>query len=263
VRLLPYLEQAPLYQSWHFKTPANNVTNNRATSRAATAMATLVCPSDLFAESVFQLSGSAEAFPSKSSSGAVPGFYAGTSYAGNYGEGSYFTKFSQFPIKPNGIFFLTGSDATLAAGTLHPLVDEHRNLEPVKISNITDGTSSTLMVGEKYHADEFFDSWTSENSSFKMYQVSAWAWTGGMKGAAHVFCSSAVPINSTARTFTDRPDIGAQDRRYNAWGSGHVGGACFALCDGSVRFIQDAVDAVTLSRLSTRAGDEIVDASNY
>ena len=266
VRLLPFLEQNALYAQWNFKTPAANVAANQATSRAATQIAALLCPSDQFAENPYQLTGGASAFPSQTSSGAVSGFYSGTSYAGNYGEGSYYVQFSQFPIRPNGIFFITGTDNGLKqpGGSMHASAENHYDLDPVKISAITDGTTSTLMMGEKFHQDEFFDTWISGNSGMKMHQVSAWAWVGGMKGAAHIFCSSAVPMNSGVSRFTTSANnIGAQDRRYNAWGSGHVNGVCFALCDGSVRFFNDAMDPVTLARLSTRAGEETVDFSSY
>ncbi len=270
VRLLPYAEQGNLYAQWDFNpataghNPSKNATNDVGTSRAATLIPGFVCPSDHFEENPFLLPDGAMAFPSQSAAGAAGGYYSGTSYAGNYGEGSYYTRFSQFPIRPNGILFITGSDDQLSGPPgVHALVDNHKNLPAVRIADITDGTSSTLLLGEKYHEDQFFDTWTSSNSGMKMHQVSAWAWAGGMKGAAHLFCSSAVPINKTVLFYTSSPnDIAAQDRRFNGWGSGHTGGAVFALCDGSVRFVLESIDPVTLSRLSTRGGGEIVDASS-
>jgi prepilin-type N-terminal cleavage/methylation domain-containing protein/prepilin-type processing-associated H-X9-DG protein len=264
IRLLPHIEQGNLYDQWNFTSPTTNVTSNTSTSRAATQIPVFLCPSDQLKENPFQLPGGPQAFPSQTAAGAAAGWYSGTSYAGNYGEGSYFTKFSQFPIRPNGAFFLTGADAQLSpsGGQIHVLVDDHRNLPPASFKSITDGSSTTLMLGEKFHSDEFFDSWTSGNSGLKMHQVSAWAWVGGMKGAAHVFCSSKEPLNSSVRLFISSPNnIAAQDHRFNAWGSGHPGGVNFAMCDGSVAFITDDIDQVTLGRLSTRAGEEIVSAS--
>lgn len=267
VRLLPYVEQNALYQKWDFKPTSagsKNITLNLATSLAATSIPSFLCPSDLFAENPYIMPGSTpSAFPSQSSAGAVTGYYSATSYAGNYGEGAYYTQYSQFRIRPSGVFFVTGTDATLTSG-LHVLADDHRNLPAVKISAITDGTSLTMMFGEKFHQDEFFDSWTSGNSGLKMHHVSAWAWAGGMKGTAHLFGSSAVPINQDVRRYTSSPnDIAAQDRRFNGWGSGHTGGATFAFCDGSVRFIADSLDQVTLVSLSTRAGEELVSSGSY
>ena len=259
IRLLPYMQETALFGQWDFVTPGGNVTSDPSSSRAASVVPNLLCPSDQFLQNPYNLAGPATAFPSATQCGAVAGYYSGTSYAGNYGEGSYYTKNSQFPIKPDGVLFLTGSDPMLKqpGGSLHILCDNHQNLAPVKIPAITDGSGQTLLMGEKFHQDTFFDSWTGGNSGLKMYQVSAWAWAGGMKGAAQIFCSSAVGINNSARYFTASPnDLSAQDRRYNAWGSGHLGGACFVVCDGSVHFIRDTIDTITFSALSTRAGGE-------
>ncbi len=268
IRLLPYMEETALYQAWDFTNPGGNVANdpnNPNTSRAATPMPNLICPSDIFGQNPFQLSGPPTAFPGSGACGAVAGWYSGTSYAGNFGVGSYYVKNSQFPIKPNGVLFLTGGDpmlrpATLPGGALDAaLCDNLQNLSPVKIQHITDGTGKTLLIGEKFHSDPTFDTWTSSNSGMRMYQVSAWAWAGGMKGSGHVFGSSAVGINSTVLYFSrNANDINAQDKRYNAWGSGHVSGACFVLCDGSVHFIKESLDVKTFAGISTRAGSESV-----
>src|SRR4029079_388446 len=153
VRLLPFMEEQSLYDRWDFKNPANNVTSDVTTSRAATKIPMFICPSDQFESNPFALPGGPDAFPSQTSPGAVAGFYSGTSYAGNYGVGSYFTKFSQFIINPNGVFFITGTDAQLkptsaaatqasmgcvvqpdtSGGALHSSCCNHYDLSPVKV----------------------------------------------------------------------------------------------------------------------------------
>jgi len=277
VRLLPYLEEQALYDQWDFKNPANNVTADASTSRAATKIAVLTCPSDQFEANPYALPGGPAAFPGQTSPGAVAGMYSGTSYAGNYGEGSYYTQFSLFPINPNGIFFVTGNDDQLKANTsaneanclvkgkgsssaLNQVCCSHFNLAPIKIQAITDGTSHTILMGEKHHFDDFFDTWTGGNSGLKMHQVSAWGWVGGMKGTAHVFCSSAVDINNLMRAYTTSPNqIQQQDRRFNGWGSGHPGVCCFVFADGSTRVISQSINNAVLKSISTRASNEVVD----
>jgi prepilin-type N-terminal cleavage/methylation domain-containing protein len=260
VRLLPYLEEQSVYDQWDFKTPANNVSATQANSRTATKIPSLICPSDVFEANPYLLPGPAAANPGQTSPGAVAGWYAGTSYAGSYGEGSYYVHFSQFAIKPNGTLFLTGDDPSLQAHVLHTLVENHYDLSPADPKNITDGTSKTLLMGEKYHSDPFFDSWTAGNSGLKMFQVSAWGWVGGPKGAAHIFCSSAVGINQSARSLTSTAnDVATQDRRFNSWGSGHPGVSCFVFADGSTRTISDSISTLVLTAITTRAGAETVD----
>jgi prepilin-type processing-associated H-X9-DG protein len=278
VRLLPYVEENALHDRWQFPDPAwtggrpenafkeLNATADIATSRAATNVPVFLCPSDRFGENPFFLPGPPAAFPSTSANGAFAGWYSATSYAGNYGEGSYFTQNSQFPIRPNGALFVTGLSPQLTKGgtagsALHALADNHHNISPVSGRTITDGTSHTLMLGEKFHEDTVFDSWTSSNSGFKMHQISAWGWQGGMKGSAGIFCSSAVPINVSVSFWSVTPNILAQDSRFNSWGSGHPGGLNVVFCDGSGQFINDQISPITLSSLSTRNGGETVSDS--
>ena len=274
IELLPYLEEQALQDQWEFtdlrwsggRPTDTNVTDDSATSRAASLISVFICPSDRFESNPFLLDSSPSATGSTSANGGFYGYYSGTSYAGNYGEGSFYVRNSQFPIVPNGIFFLTGPSDQLAAstegGSLHALVEDHQDLDPVSIGRITDGTSNTFMIGEKYHSDPVFDSWESENSGFKMHQVSIWAWGGGLKGAAGLFCSSAVEMNVGVDAWSFEPDIAAQDSRFNSWGSGHSGGVNFVFCDGSARFVNDSISDLTLTRLTTRNGGEVSSQDN-
>ncbi len=45
--------------------------------------------------------------------------------------------------------------------------------------------------------------------------------------------------------------------------SNHPGGANFLMCDGSVRFLKDSINTMTLWSLGSRAQGEIIDASSY
>ena len=46
------------------------------------------------------------------------------------------------------------------------------------------------------------------------------------------------------------------------WGL-HPGGSYFLFGDGSVRFIKETVNSTVLNSLSTRAGNEVLDASGF
>lgn len=266
IELLPYMEQNALYSQWDFNNPSTNTSNDPQTARSATVIRSFLCPSDTIEPNPFQLFRSPNGPPpgfnvgGNSTSNFTPGWFAGTSYAGNYGTGSYFLKNTIYPVNPNGILFMTGPDAALTPGVAGSSISTvnapHANLPPVRINGIRDGTSNTLMLGEKHHLDPKFDQWTSRNSGYKMHQLSAWAWSGGIKGSAHLFCSSAGQLNY--KVPSSNANFDEQDLRFQTWGSGHTGGVNFCLSDGSVRFVRDSISILTLQQLSTRAAGDIV-----
>ena len=85
---------------------------------------------------------------------------------------------------------------------------------------------------------------------------------GGFRGTAHVTRSSGdflQVINRQAPgSCASAGGYECQDERLMTWGSGHPGGANFALGDGSLRFITDSISPAMLVALSTRNGEEAV-----
>jgi len=104
-------------------------------------------------------------------------------------------------------------------------------------ADITDGTSNTIFLGERNFIDPVFES-TGDNLKF-------WGWYAfGAEG--DVLLSAAERIN------WKMPSPATQDNydlRINVFGSHHTGGANFAMGDGSVRFIRESTDLLTLQRL--------------
>ena len=117
-----------------------------------------------------------------------------------------------------------------------------------KISNITDGTSNTIAMGEV----RFF--------------CNKWNWSDGRgwaNGDSHWYATAA-PINFP--TCADSAGFGAgactmnQDNWNSQFGfkSKHVGGAHLLLCDGSVRFVSQNIDMFTYQKLGDRADGQVV-----
>ena len=123
------------------------------------------------------------------------------------------------------------------------------------VTGISDGTSNTLMFGERHYFDPVFDSDPIIDDKIGDW---GWCWFGAQGDA---FLGTNVPINF--RIPVNFPTLSpAQqqllfDDRINAYGSGHSGGANFAMCDGSVRFIRDSISPLTFRAIGTRSGGEV------
>src|SRR6188474_144093 len=129
VKLLPYLEQINLAQGWDETDPVNN-TLGGANSKTAQRIKVLVCPSDYLKENPVATSGS---------------FYALTSYGGNGGTRSY----DPLQATNDGIFFVIGPGSETAPGG-----------QPIRMSEVTDGLSNTVLFGERSHTDPVHDALT-------------------------------------------------------------------------------------------------------
>ena len=78
---------------------------------------------------------------------------------------------------------------------------------------------------------------------------STWFWGG--RDWNSVFNAALTPNSSIC-------DCGAHGRGWFAARSNHTGGVNVALCDGSVRFVNNSIDPAAWSSLSTRDKNEVV-----
>jgi prepilin-type N-terminal cleavage/methylation domain-containing protein/prepilin-type processing-associated H-X9-DG protein len=243
VYLLPYMEQQTIFSQWDFVNLAKN--SATPTSPAAALIPTMLCPSDQPEQTVVD-------FPSVPSGSTMnyPGYYGITSYAGNHGSFSYYpNNIPKVESQPDGVLFLTGPGSV-----------PFENQEAATLQQVTDGTSNTVLGGEKYNVDPAFDALPASNrSGLLIHQWGQWGWSGGFKGNGHVLRSAAEPINFMASDCSSSSSgYSCQDRRLNGWGSGHPSGANLAFLDGSARFVSDSISTITLAAWSTRAGGEVV-----
>jgi prepilin-type N-terminal cleavage/methylation domain-containing protein/prepilin-type processing-associated H-X9-DG protein len=237
VELLPYIEQDNLQRKWDSYDNRNNVAGG-ANATQAHVMKVLLCPSDPLPRTVVQLTAANSLTPPWSW-----GFYGMSSYGGNAGKRSVqagtppaFTGMTR-----DGVFFIDSC---------------------VRLANITDGTSNTLLFGERYHRDPQYDLqytifW---NGTSSMAEWGRWGYVANAGAMGNVTLSTPVPINYQ---MPPAGDFTAVENRACAFGSGHPGGANFAFADGSVRFLSDSTPLLMLQALSTIAGSEVVASADF
>ncbi len=128
------------------------------------------------------------------------------------------------------------------------------------LRQIVDGSSNTIAVGEAVSGDQI--------GGKTLSHYGPWGLTGTYT-CCHgvVFSNSSYRVNGTvnpqnANEFhinTDWPYDNLPDRSTRGvFGSSHPGGAHFAMCDGSVQYLQESMDYNVLLRMNYIADEEIV-----
>jgi prepilin-type N-terminal cleavage/methylation domain-containing protein len=140
----------------------------------------------------------------------------------------------------------TNGSASIAAGLNQPIPDRDGMFferSEIAIGDILDGTTNTILVGEKYLNPDHY--------------------TTGQDAADNESCYTG-NNNDNNRSAGQQYPLTADRKGYGAteiFGSSHGSGAFFALADGSVRMISYGVDLVTYERLGNRRDRQVVDFS--
>jgi len=254
VALLPYIEQDNLFKQYNYLAVSNGSNPNGYTMGpdpsgnpnrlvAATPIKTYTCPGDDTPAPVMVTTDAAGSFYERGAGGTFPGV-ARSNYLFNTG---YYTDYDRDWI----------SCASWARGPFG-------NNGASSITNMADGTSNTIAIGESRQI--------KLSSSYGPY------WGGGTHTAVHGRILQVTPGlvqqsgGSTLTTAVAYCSIngangqlasGLTDNRASlqyAWqfGSKHTGGANFVFCDGSVRFLRNDIDYVTVFQaLATPEGAEV------
>jgi prepilin-type N-terminal cleavage/methylation domain-containing protein len=225
VDILPHLEQQAVYDLWDKAQDFAHL-NNR--SLRETFLASYLCPSDQnLAELVVPDTGPGETVP------WAPGSYRAM---GGYSLGQHEDHYWDNPLYLN-------HPNDMPEWRRGPMYSVARNptgswrLKPVKLREITDGTSQTLLVGE-YHTQTFPSRRT------------LWAYAYTSYNQSGAFPESRILIPDYDRC----GDIGGGGGNTckRAWGSLHAGGQIqFVYCDGSVRSIDQDIDMIIFCREAT------------
>jgi prepilin-type N-terminal cleavage/methylation domain-containing protein/prepilin-type processing-associated H-X9-DG protein len=270
ITLLPYVEQGPLYGLWNPNMP-NIAPDNVAGANFVTMRQSLVkvynCPSDLSAGLGFVPyrpdsgndyatngpNGPAGSGPFKSGPYplCMPATYRCVAGA-DYGGSDWWTN----PTHPDdGGSNENWDDASQVPalyahfpgdrGVMHAC-DAAYGVGPEKITNITDGTSNTLMFGEYATKD------TPGRRTF-------WAYAYTSYNESVVTFNAPWTLQASFAACAKTPNPSGNNQCKRAWGSFHTGGLNFAFCDGSVHTITRGVDMVNvLPALATISGGEVI-----
>jgi prepilin-type N-terminal cleavage/methylation domain-containing protein/prepilin-type processing-associated H-X9-DG protein len=118
-----------------------------------------------------------------------------------------------------------------------------------RFQEVMDGTSGTLLIGERPHpTDQFWGWWPLADWDSLMWAINPVSF-GNSPGSP--------PCLSPGIFAPGNPGM---DCHLNHWYSMHTGGANFAFCDGSVRFISYEAGATIIPALATRAQQEVVNS---
>jgi prepilin-type N-terminal cleavage/methylation domain-containing protein/prepilin-type processing-associated H-X9-DG protein len=229
ISILPYVEQQNLFVEF---SPTTLAEDQPASAREY-LVKLFVCPSDTSSyQAIIPYAG-----PALSKQRPfMPGTYKaveGVTEHPNMLADHYWDRYD------NTTQLLGASGATRYRGVLHTSVPD-RGFGAERVSDITDGLSNTIMVGEycTLTADVHRGFWA----------YSYWEWN-----------QSSVSWNKPYTLLPSYDQCAALDPSGDkspckrGWSSLHTGGINFLLCDGSVRILRRTIDMVTLAELATIA----------
>jgi prepilin-type N-terminal cleavage/methylation domain-containing protein len=136
----------------------------------------------------------------------------------------------------------------------------YSNYPAVTLPTISDGTSNTLLVAEKWLNPNQFgkdggDNEPFVNAGFDEDHVRV---TGGTYGCSYCFgsgSSTAQTINRVPRSNRDAPN-GPSAIWNESFGGPHSGGITAVMADGSVHFVSFSVDPAVWAAVGSRSGGE-------
>ncbi|MCC6494569.1 MAG: DUF1559 domain-containing protein [Pirellulales bacterium] len=247
IYLLPYLEQQSTYALFNLKLPINNdgagvsAADTRNRQARGTSISVLLCPSDAYNQVKYD---GRIAFHGE---GWARGNYAANSGGNFIGGGGCSARpgetISACTAGPEANGVLPDDDGWLSdyrRGVMGPNI-------AVRIQEITDGTSKTIMAGEVRAGLTDKDSrgvWAMGHAGASLLAIYG---SGGDDNGPNACFSSADDVYSdicgTDLAQSECMDCftgGAADQATVR--SSHQGGAFLAMCDGSVNFVSDDVE---------------------
>ncbi len=222
IAILPQMEQTALLDNYNFSAKSESATNREVRE---TQVASYLCPSES--------SGRMPAVPATGPAAKVSAKYAPGSYRAvtgrNYDSINYLDSEMMIRYKPD------------RRGAIHMAEVQGYGVETM--AHIRDGSSNTLMVGE---------SSTLTNTGYRTFWAYPFAYytLSGMTNQSRILWGDYDRCVEAGGAGEDVPCK-------RGWGGLHAGGVNFAICDGSVRFIDASIDTTLLMGLATISGGEV------
>ncbi len=238
VRILPYMDQAPLYNN--LNTNASNWSGQGTVSAETTAnfailngviVPALFCPSSPLPPTRNQNSVNLQL----------------TTYVGI--GGSFFNGGSATVASTDPGYNTLGSGRVVHNGMI---VNALSNSRPTRIRDVTDGTTNTIIVGEQ---SDFVRNGSGGQKDQRASRHAGGTWGSGSGGNDWKLNTTVIrhPIGTYSGNGHNNPY-----ETNTALVSAHVGGCHVTMADGSVRFISENMNFAILTGLAERADGAVL-----
>jgi prepilin-type N-terminal cleavage/methylation domain-containing protein len=215
VLLLPYIEQDNIFRSYQQPltgvSQTDGMNNHTATDPVVVAARTAAVKTFLC--------------PSRHSPGQLSPITNGSTVLG----------------QPSDYAACSGDTSAVPTSGVFSLVNSNHMLSRTKFGDITDGTSHTLMIGEKHIQQGMINNYIQDGLIY----------SGSEQQTYH---RRAGPSNPLAIS----PQVAAATQ----FGSWHTGICLFVFADGSVRGVKNSTPGTTLGLLANRADGQVI-PDNY